>query len=292
MIYEKGTKFGALDYKGSKVSQAWKKNNIIYKPGVKIVSFHDGTDAEIAAMLDAHYAGQINISDYWKVGDTRVMHLNAMAAGTGASESHIAQNMTMVIIGLNHDNLKTEINGRTKAAITLQCKELLGNNGNAEDAYIWGSSTLTASDSNYSENPRRAWLNGTFVNSLPSAIQPLVKTVIKKNINDHSSSPSAGPNTEDKVFLTSYPEMFGSASYNYYKGSPALEGQQYPYYNSNNRRIKYVNNNGTASGNASHYWLRSPSTRGSYYWIFVRSDGSAYSIDSYNHYGLAPAFCL
>ncbi len=258
----------------------------------KKVSFADATDEELAEILDAHYKGLINIEDYWNVGDTRKMHLSAMSSGTGASESHVEQDMTMVIIGFNHDDLKEPINGINKSAITLQCKEVLGNNGSAEWVYIWGSSTSTVSDSNYSKNPRRTWLNDTFVNSLPSAIQPLVKTVIKKNINDHSSSPSAGPDTEDKAFLTSYPEMFGSASYSNYKGSVMLEGEQYPYYNSNAKRTKFWNKNGVASGNNSYYWLRSPSSYNSYSWIDVHSDGSASNRNSNDSYGLAPAFCL
>ena len=257
-----------------------------------VTSFSDATDDQIAAILDAHYKGIIKISDYWHVGDTRKMHLSAMSSGTGANESHVAQDMTMVIIGIEHDNLKTPINGKTKAAVTLQCKEVLGNNGSAEYGYIWGSSTSTASDSNYSQNPRRTWLNGTFINSLPSGIKSLVKTVVKKNIANHSSSPGAGPDTEDKAFLTSYPEMFGSASYSYYKGSVALEGEQYAYYNSNARRIKYPNSNGLPGSSAYLYWLRSPSSRDSSRWIRVYAGGSASNLASTDDGGLAPAFCL
>ncbi len=259
------------------------------------MDFATGTDDEIKAMLEAHYAGTINIGDHWHVGDTRVMHLNAMSAGTGANESHVAQNMTMVIIGIEHDNLKTPINGKTKAAITLQCKELLGNNGSAEYGYIWGSNTSTASDSNYSKNPRRTWLNGTFVNSLPSYVQSLIKTVVKKNIANHNSSPGAGPDTEDKAFLTSYTEMFGNVAYSYYMNNKKPnneEGEQYAYYNSNSRRIKYPNNNGTAGSSAYYYWLRSPSSFDANLWIYVHIGGSANSSNSSSYYGLAPAFCL
>ena len=47
---------------------------------VKIVTFQEGTDNEIKAMLNAHYAGDINIEDYWHVGDTRKIHLNGIAS--------------------------------------------------------------------------------------------------------------------------------------------------------------------------------------------------------------------
>ena len=254
------------------------------KPKFKIVDFATGTDEEIAAMLEAHYEGFINIEDYWNVGDTRVMHLSAMSGGSGG-ETHVAQNMRMVIVAINHDDLKEQVGTRTKAAITLQCLEVLGNNGTAENGQNYGGT------GQWSANPRRTWLNNTFVGALPSVIQPLVKTVIKKNLANHTNN-TAGTDTEDKAFLPSYPEMFGSASYSYYKGSPALEGQQYPYYNSNNRRIKYVNSNGTASGNTSYYWLRSPSSSHFDDWMSVLKGGSANINNSTYAYGMAPAFCL
>ena len=50
------------------------------EPPLKIVTFADGTDEEIAAMLEAHYAGDIDIEDYWNVGDTRKIHLNGIAS--------------------------------------------------------------------------------------------------------------------------------------------------------------------------------------------------------------------
>lgn len=261
------------------------------KPPIPTVSFSEATDEEIALMLEAHYNGEINIADYWKVGDTRVMHLNAMPSSTGADETHVAQDMTMVIIGIEHDDLKEPINDKTKAAITIQCKETLGNNGSSEWCYIWGASISTTSTDNYSNNPRRTWLNGTFVNSLPSVIQPLVKTVIKKNLANHTNN-TAGPDTEDKAFLTSYSEMFGSASYSYYLGSVVLEGKQYAYYNSDSRRIKYLNNNGKASSIAYDYWLRSPGSAGAKTWICVTGKGSAGHNVSTGTNELAPAFCL
>lgn len=279
---------------GNSVAGIVKNGEKIYNKDVmpEIVSFSDGTDEEIAKMLKAHYNGTINIADYWNVGDTRVMHLNAMPSGTGASESHVSQDMTMVIIGIEHDDLKYPISGKTKAAITLQCRELLGNNGSEEYGYIWGTNITTSNTDNYSNNPRRTWLNGTFINALPSTIQPLVKTVIKKNIANHSNPTSAGPDTEDKAFLTSYPEMFGFASYSYYKGSVLLEGQQYVYYNSNTRRVKYINNNGSAGSTAYYYWLRSPSSSGPNGWICVNNNGSVNNGSGSNTYGLTPAFCL
>lgn len=291
MIASNNKKIDGLVINNSKVGGIIKDNKVVFSSKPKIVTFADGTDEEIVAMLKAHYRGVINISEYWHVGDTRVMHLNAMAKGTGADETHVAQNMTMVIIGIEHDNLKTPINGKNKAAITLQCKECLGNNGTSEEGYIFGTSASTSNNDNYSNNPRRNWLNETFINALPNTIQPLVQTIIKKNLANHTNN-TAGPDTEDKAFLTSYSEMFGSTSHRDYKGSPAIEGEQYPYYDTNAKRIKYANSNGIASYKATDYWLRSPSSSDGSTWMLVENNGEASSVFNNGNSGIVPAFCL
>ena len=212
----------------------------------EIVTFQDGTDEQIAKMLDAHYKGKINIEDYWSVGDARQVQLNAMSSGTGADETHVKQLMTMVIIGLNHDDLKEQAGSRTKAAVTIQCREILGNKGTVEDGYYWGSIVQDENvklDTNYSQSPRRIWLNGTFINSMPSTFNTLIKTVVKKNLNSHVTT-TDWSTTEDKAFLLSYPEVFGNASEKFYYGNQKLEGNQYPYYKIALNQTKYINNNG------------------------------------------------
>ncbi len=282
LVTDKKYSFGLFPYSDKEVYNVNEVNCITATPTA--VDFATATDEQLATILNAHYQGLLDIADYWNVGDTRVMHLSAMAGGSGG-EAHVEQDMTMVIVAINHDDLKEQIGTRTKAAVTLQCREVLANKGTAENGQNYGGT------GQWSANPRRTWLNNTFAGALPSGIQSLLKTVIKKNLANHTNN-TAGTDTEDKVFFPSYPEMFGSASYSYYKGSQALEGQQYPYYNSNAKRIKYNNNNGTSSGTANLYWLRSPSSFSSDRWIRVYSDGSA--SDDYSSYtlGVAPAFCL
>ena len=213
------------------------------------------------------------------------MHLNAMAAGTGG-EVHVEQNMTMVIIGIEHDDLTTAINGKAKAAITLQCREFLGNNGVAENGQNYGDT------GQYADNPRRTWLNNTFIGALPTTIQSLVKTVNKKNLANHKDS-TAGITTQDKAFLTSYPEIYGSNSYKYYKGSEELEGNQYPYYEISANRNKCENNNGSGGHRSDTiWWLRSPSSYDSDAWMLVVSDSVVNNNRSEITRGIAPAFCL
>lgn len=226
--------------------------------------------------------GGINISDYWHVGDMRTIQLSAITSG---GENHSAQKIVMVIIGINHDDLAVPIGNRTKAAITLQFREMLGKNGGVEPGYHYGNS------GQWSSSTRRRWLNNTFINALPTNIQQLLKTVVKKNLANHTNS-NAGTSSEDKIFFTSFSEMFGDESYRYYAGNQELEGEQYPYYKSESARAKSVNSEGEVVSNHANYWLRSPSTRASNNWIVVDTTGSPYNFENNNYMGICPAFCL
>jgi hypothetical protein len=92
----------------------------VYEAPLKIVTFNGGTEQEIYDMLEAHYKGVIDVSNYWSVGDSRTIHLSAMEA-TYVGESHRAQDMIIEIVDFKHDNLSTPINGITKAAVTIAC---------------------------------------------------------------------------------------------------------------------------------------------------------------------------
>lgn len=268
-------------------------------PGPEIVPFATATDEQISALLDAHYNGKIDLSEIWNVGDTRVIHLDAMSAPVpGSNKAHVAQDMTFRIIGFNHDNLTTQIGNVTKAAVTIECKELLGNYGTLEGDYLSASSNGSAYENPvYFDNAyRRTWLNNNFISALPATFKTLVKEVVKRNLQGHSNTTNY-IETNDKAFFLSYPEMF-SSTYSYYRSGATLndyEGTQYTYYSqndSNAERIKYVNNNGSASSAAKNYWLRSPSSYGSRIWFHVDTDGSV-NIGRYDYTrGVAPALAI
>ena len=265
----------------------------------EIVPFATATDAQISKLLNAHYAGTIDLSTIWNVGDTRVIHLDAMSAPVaGSNKAHAAQDMTFRIIGFNHDNLTTSIGNKTKAAVTIECRELLGNYGTGEYDFVSGSSDgSTYENPSYFNNAyRRTWLNNDFVNALPSTFNTLIKQVVKRNLQGHSNTIQY-TETNDKAFLLSYPEVF-SSTYQYYRARATLEdyeGTQYAYYSQNDSnagRIKYVNNNGLSSGTAYQYWLRSPASSSTDYWCTVNSGGSANVSTCFSNLGLAPALAI
>lgn len=260
------------------------------KEDLKIVAFADGTDAEIEKMIEAHYAGKINISDYWAVGDKRTIHHNAMDA-TGVSESHRANDYAYVIIGIEHDDLVTAINGKTKAAITIQTERMLyldttteyntSYNVSHECGYINGSSTNSGG---WEGCARRTWCNNVYKKCLPTYIQNMMKQV--KKLASVGSRSSTIKVSNDYAFLPSEIEVFGSIKYSF-----AGEGEQYQYFkNATANRYKkpYFSSN-FVSG---RYWERSPYSSSGNKFCHVDMDGESYYSDASYALGVAPCLCI
>ena len=251
----------------------------------KIVTFADGTDEEIAAMIQAHYDNKINISDYWTVGDTRKINLSAMSA-TGVGESHRAQTVTYAIADFNKDTLNTAINGHTKMAVTLvptaclmdasNASNPVSGRSNAENGYMNSTNTNVGG---WKNSTRRTWCNNVFQNALPSTLKGLVKEIVKKTYSGNQSTNIE--TTVDKVFLASEVEIYGTTTY-----SVAGEGEQYEYYKTTANR--YKNPKWNSSSTTGIYWERSP-YRGSGF-CCVDNNGSANSGSAHTTLGLAPCF--
>lgn len=259
-------------------------NRLLGEPeGLKIVTFADGTDAEITKMIEAHYAGKINIGDYWAVGDKRTIHHNAMSA-TGVSESHKANDYAYVIIGIEHDDLVTPINGKTKAAITIQTERMLyldtttKYNSSYDTSHECGyMNSSRTNDGGWQDCERRIWCNEVYKKCLPTYIQNMMKQVKKK---------TSGGISNDYAFLPSEIEIFGSTMYSF-----AGEGKQYQYFKNAtaNRYKKPRHGSDYVSG---YYWERSPFSSGSNSFCRVNLDGGAGTGDASDTFGVVPCLCI
>lgn len=233
--------------------------------GFKIVSWADGTDEEIAAMLDAHYKNEINISDYWSVGDERVMHLSAMDVDwevgvNKKGEKQPALDTTVVILDFEHDDLVTPINNHNKTAISVQMKSALNYSGiidgDIDDKFysIYYEHELSSVRFSWKECKRKVnWINNIFNNSLPVAMKNIVKPVNKKCYQVTHRYTSSGLShaysqfdTEDYCFLLSCIEvglgndiLVSNVAIDgyYYKN----EGTIYEYYKNENNRTPLYN---------------------------------------------------
>ena len=267
-------------------------NRLLGEPeeDLKIVTFADGTDAEIAKMIEAHYAGKINIGDYWAVGDKRTIHHNAMPA-TGVSESHKANDYAYVIIGIEHDDLVTAINGKTKAAITIQTERMLyldttteyntSYNASHECGYINGSSTNSGG---WESCARRTWCNNVYKKCLPAYIQNMVKQV--KKLTSVGSRSNTIKVSNDYVFLPSEIEVFGSIKYSF-----AGEGEQYQYFKNATANI-YKKPYFSSNFVSGRYWERSPYLDNEKGFCHVDMDGKTYYSGVSYTLGISPCLCM
>lgn len=267
-------------------------NRLLGEPTeLKIVTFAGGTDAEIAKMIQAHYNNKINISDYWAVGDTRSVSLSAMSA-TGVGESHRAQTVQLVILGFEHDDLATAINGHSKAAVSVGLKDCLMdatsasnvNKGSADTEKGYMNSTNT-NVGGWKNCARRTWCNNVFFSALPSVWRSMVKIVNKKSGTGGGSS-SDTEITADKIFLAAEIEIFGSRKY-----SVDGEGTQYQYYKNATANIYKMPK--WSSSYVSHvYWERSPRSGNSADFCVVSTNGNANYNSANDERGVAPCLCI
>lgn len=266
-------------------------NRLLGEPdGVKIVTFADGTDDEIAKMIEAHYAGKINIGDYWAVGDKRTIHHNAMDA-TDVSESHKANDYAYVIIGIEHDDLVTAINGKTKAAITIQTERMLyldtttEYNSSYDVAHECGyMNSLSTNKGGWEDCARRAWCNSVYKECLPPYIQNMMKLVKKPTtIGGQGNSLKF---SSDYAFLPSEIEIFGSTTYSF-----AGEGKQYQYFK-NATANRYKKPRYSSDYVSGYYWARSPNSSHSRSFCIVSEDGGANTDSASDTCGIAPCLCI
>lgn len=266
-------------------------NRLLGEPeDLKIVTFADGTDAEIAKMIESHYAGKINIGDYWAVGDKRTIHHNAMDA-TGVSESHKANDYVYVIIGIEHDDLVTAINGKTKAAITIQTERMLyldtttEYNGSYDASHECGYMNSSNTNSGgWEDCVRRTWCNNVYKKCLPTYFQNMMKQVRK--LTSVGSQSSTIKTSNDYAFLPSEIEIFGSITHSF-----AGEGKQYQYFK-NAVANKYKKPRYSGIYVSGFYFERSPRSASVDCFCVVDINGDKNYDNASNAGGIAPCLCI
>ena len=281
---------------------------LMAESGVELVSFTNGTDEQIGAMLDAYYSGKLSWEDMgWSVGDTRLIHLNAMQApNPNSSNTWAAQDITVVIVDHDHTPLATPINGHANACITVQTRECMNNNSAAYNEaghiYVNGDSSYDMSFTKWSNLYMRTYMNSTvlaaFSYSTGKGSGTSFKDLIKSTTHYRHTNYNTA-NSElitDTLFLPSCPEIFGTTEFYAYVATSPVEGTQFSYYTTFANRIKYGNNNGASNNVKQYWWPGSTSSNYSssygYRWCYVGNDGNVGDYYGSEAYGLAPAFAM
>lgn len=237
---------------------------------LKIVSWADGTDEEIAAMVAAADAGRITLSDYWKAGDTRTVHLSAMSGSVAnANESHAAQDVQFVLTDPGHYTL---VSGKPCNFVVLQ-KDCL-----KEEGVMNSMGTNTGG---WERCPRRTWCNSVYYHAIPATLRPIFKQFTTYAAGGTGVSIVG---SSDYFALFSEKEIFGSTTYA--NSSTESQNSQLSWFKNPSNRIKRVN------GSANSWWERSPHSGNSSLFCRVSSSGSADWNFAYLGYGIAPFGCI
>lgn len=239
---------------------------------VEIVTWSDGTEDQIQAMIDAAFAGKINLSDYWSVNDERVFHHSAMAA-TGVGESHAAQDQTWALMDTG-ENSGYVFEDNTPVHFVVGMK-----NGFNETGYMNSSNTNTGS---WHGCARRTWCNdvlpGSFSEKSRNFFKPF-KTVTAETYYGATLKTSV-----DKFAFFAEKEVFGTRTFSNTTEAAALK--QIKYYEVTANRIKNVN------GSAAIWWERSPHSSGNTAICGVQGNGNANFYSASNTKGLSPFGCI
>lgn len=250
--------------------------------GPEIVSWADGTDEQIAAMVAALDDGTISIEDTgWAVGDERKVTLAAMAA-TGVGETHVEQTVTLVLMDSQHYTLtETTAGGDTKDHFVVGMKNFLANGTSGEWGYMNSSNTNSGS---WSGCARRKWCNDVFRAAIPEALRGCFKQFKVPTATTYNGS--SVTETDDYFALFAEKEIFGSRTYSNTTEANALS--QIEWYKTAANRIKKAGD----AGSAYSWWERSPRSSDRDYFCLVYSSGNANFNSASYGLGLAPFGCI
>ena len=172
------------------------------------------------------------------------------------------------IIGKNHDDLS---DGTGKAPLTFQLHDCY-------DTIFRMNPTIT-NVGGWRDCDMRTRAMPILKALMPAEVQAAIRDVQKKSSAGNQSS--SIQTTNDKLFLLSEIEIFGSTTYSF-----AGEGTQYAYYQAGNSKVK------NRSGSAYHWWERSPLFDGSASYCRVTSNGTVGFNTAQMAFGVPFCFCF
>lgn len=247
---------------------------------LKIVDWATGSDEEVAKMIQSAHEGKIKLTDYWNIGDTRIINLSAGINSAGTTIP--AQNVELV---LAHKPTSTSYYGggefivHQKDCLTV-CNYM--NSGMSNIGSFEGSSM-------------KEFLNNTstgYLSMLPNWLSSILLNA--QVITAETYSANTNKITTCKIFLPAPKEVWGGTAteaglntgYSTLSEFQALE--QWEWFKTSNNRSK----NSYSSYEA--WWERSPAYVD--HFNFCQVSNSALEVPQYNTanllLGVAPAMLI
>ena len=236
---------------------------------IPIVPWSTGSDEDIAAMLQAHYEGKINIWDYWEIGQERVVHLNAISGGGIVNEDQPEQDTTWVL--MHNGGFELTAGGYCAAVVSM--KDCL-NTTVYLDRYDDSGHPI---DEFWKDSPYRTWLNSNFPNGMPIGFRSLFKQF---KVTTATSELATGV-TDDYFVLPAEKEVFGTKIASVSNEADLLF--QLEIYKTTVNRIKRV------AGRNSEWYNRSKQSTGDGNWYFlaVKANGDPEGLPTFGA-GISP----
>lgn len=239
---------------------------------VTIVPFSTGTDTEIANMLEAARNGNLDLSQYWHVGDTRTVHHSAIEATNGL-EAQDEQDAVWVIMDTGANSGYTFADG-TPVNFVIGMQDSLNARG-----------VLATSDKGpnpWKDTARYSWLNTTFRQSLPEGFRSLFQPFIVNEAANYNSAEVVS--TEDYFSLFSEKEIAGTAQYA--SAAEANATSQIEYYKTAENRIK------DRGGSPDRYWTRTILNGNYDTMVRIEENGIVGTAVATNGFGISPFGCI
>lgn len=232
-------------------------------PEIKIVTWADGTDAEISAMIAAADKGLIDLTDYWHVNDERVIHVSAMSRSDNLYDTHVAQDIVFVLTHSGDTELVTPTEGgRSVCSFDVMMKGVLSNGDTAEKGIMsLAVNGMSYNAGGWADTPRRSWANGTFRNAIPASIRGIFKQF--KCVSGLGDKSTECGTTNDYFALISECNTHGQSTGSY------NDGVKWDYF----ENASYVKKTNNGTGTATAYYYRTPAILSSSEYCMETADG-------------------
>jgi hypothetical protein len=235
---------------------------------VEIVSWANGTDEQITAMIQAAHRGDIDLQTDggWAVGDKRSITIGAFTAG---GKSHAQQTIDIVI---------TSFDDYGSCGCVLQF-DFVQTLSNALRIHTGSMHRWATCEMNTTTLP-------ALIDALPTWLQ---NSLIEFSVL--ASNSGTVETVQNKLSLRSAVELFGTPTPGGSGQAYSGEGSQIAYYSSSSKRVKPRGKNGSANA----YWTRSGNKVSSGTFCAVYTNGAELTYDSADYsdsHSVAPFGCL
>ena len=249
----------------------------------KIVSWAEGTDAEICAMVEAADKGLIKLRDYWHIGDSRKVQLSA-CAGASSDVAHAAQEVELVLaddLPLMRLTQPVEC-GRKRPEFVVVQRNCLAE-----------TDIFSTANGGWKESELRTWCNGVYIGALPATLAPIFKEIVRVTPSSCSGYSSAGIASNDRAFIPTVPELF--SKYSVYESSDASTGayselRRFACFNDSGYGVTVKKTLGSATSGAAYFTANASNS-----YVFVANSNGSYDESAKRQsgkYGIAPCLCI